>query len=61
MGGGGISHGLLVPNPGLQGERPATNSLSHGKASKREIQLNNTYTLNSYPVIRTNQSSTPFF
>jgi hypothetical protein len=29
-----ISHGLdLGPNPGLRGERPATNRLSHGTAS----------------------------
>jgi hypothetical protein len=42
-----------VSNPGLQGQRPATNSQSHGKASKLEIQLNNTYAFNSYPVIRT--------
>jgi hypothetical protein len=28
-----ISHGLdLGPNPGLRGERPATNRLSHGTA-----------------------------
>ena len=30
-----ISEGLLVSNPGLQGKRPATNSLSHGTVSKR--------------------------
>ena len=37
----------------LQGEGPATKSLSPRTASKREIQLNNTYAFNSYPVIRT--------
>jgi hypothetical protein len=35
-----ISHGLdLGSNPGLRGERPATNRLSHGTATKRVGKL----------------------
>jgi hypothetical protein len=36
-----ISHGLdLGPNPGLRGERPATNRLSHGTARSKHPMRN---------------------